>query len=214
MSAGTDFWTRRKAEVRAEAKAADAVREAERQETELKSLEEKPDEEILAELELPDPDTMNSGDDFGAFMTKAVPDRIRRRALRRLWLSDPLLANVDGLVEYGEDFTDAATVVENLQTVYQVGKGMLRHTSEQSDADIENIALDDDEDRIAEANAQNAGLKLAAEEDGWQDDGIGVCEDSNPDECKPEDDAQPDVLPKAPRMRFRRVTVTRGTEIK
>ena len=38
-----------------------------------------------------------------------------------------MLANVDMLVDYGEDFTDAATVVENLQTTYQVGKGMLEH---------------------------------------------------------------------------------------
>ena len=43
-------------------------------------------------------------------------------ALRRLWKVNPVLANVDGLVEYGEDFTDSATVVENLQTTYQVGK--------------------------------------------------------------------------------------------
>jgi hypothetical protein len=59
-----------------------------------------------------------------------VPERIRRRALRRLWLSNPVLANLDTLVEYGEDYTDAATVVENLSTAYQVGKGMTRHVLE------------------------------------------------------------------------------------
>ena len=63
-------------------------------------------------------------------MAKAVPDRIRRRALRRLWLSNPALANLDGLLDYGEDFTDSATVVENIQTAYQVGKGMLKHVEE------------------------------------------------------------------------------------
>ena len=34
------------------------------------------------------------------------------------------------LVDYGEDFTDSATVIENLQTTYQVGKGMLKHVEE------------------------------------------------------------------------------------
>lgn len=93
-------------------------------------LEEKMDEEVLEDLGLPDPDALQPGDDFSAFMAKAVPDRIRRRALRRLWLSNPALANLDGLLDYGEDFTDSATVVENLQTAYQVGKGMLKHVEE------------------------------------------------------------------------------------
>ena len=70
------------------------------------------------------------GDDFTVFMSKAVPDRIRRRALRTLWRSNPVLANVDMLVDYGEDFTDSAMVVENMQTAYQVGKGMLKHIQE------------------------------------------------------------------------------------
>jgi hypothetical protein len=34
------------------------------------------------------------------------------------------------LVDYGEDFTDSAMVVENMQTAYQVGKGMLKHVQE------------------------------------------------------------------------------------
>jgi hypothetical protein len=70
------------------------------------------------------------GDDFSVFMSKTVPDRIRRRALRILWRSNPVLANVDMLVDYGEDFTDAAMAVENIQTAYQVGKGMLKHVQE------------------------------------------------------------------------------------
>ena len=70
------------------------------------------------------------GDDFSVFMSKAVPDRIRRRALRTLWRSNPVLANVDMLVDYGDDFTDAAMAVENIQTAYQVGKGMLKHVQE------------------------------------------------------------------------------------
>ncbi|WP_425092996.1 DUF3306 domain-containing protein [Tropicimonas sp. S265A] len=126
----SDFWSRRKARVeqeveddrRADEAAARAAREAE--------LEEKSDAEILADLDLPDPDTLEKGDDFSVFMKQVVPERIRRRALRKLWLSNPVLANLDALVEYGEDYTDAATVVENLSTTYQVGKGMLAHVQE------------------------------------------------------------------------------------
>ena len=60
-------------------------------------------------------------------MGKLVPGRLRARALRRLWGTNPVLANLDALVEYGEDYTDAATVVENMATTYEVGRGMLRH---------------------------------------------------------------------------------------
>ena len=124
---GGDFWARRKAsveaEVAAEARAGDVALAAQR----AAELSDKGDAEILAELQLPDPDSLGEGDDFTVFLTEAIPARIRTRALRRLWLSNPVLANVDGLVDYGEDFTDAATVVENLQTAYQVGKGMQAH---------------------------------------------------------------------------------------
>lgn len=85
--------------------------------------EERTDEEILEALGLPDPDGLKPGDDFSAFMAKTVPARLRSRALRKLWISNPVLANLDELVDYGEDFTDAATVIENLATGYQVGKG-------------------------------------------------------------------------------------------
>ncbi|MEX0343639.1 MAG: DUF3306 domain-containing protein [Rhizobiaceae bacterium] len=137
MTSATDFWSKRKAGVRAEAEAELAVAEDTQREAELQELETKTDGEILEELNLPDPDELQLGDDFKAFMGKAVPERIRRRALRKLWLSNPALANLDGLIEYGEDYTDGATVVENLQTAYQVGKGMLKHIEALADVDDE-----------------------------------------------------------------------------
>ena len=97
------------------------------------ALAEKSDEEILQELGLPDPDSLEDGDDFKRFMASAVPQRLRNRALRKLWLTNPVLANLDELVDYGEDYTDAATVVENLQTAYQVGKGWLKDKIEDAE---------------------------------------------------------------------------------
>ena len=130
MSDEQDFWARRKAKVEAETLAEQAAVEQLVLAEQHAVLEEKTDAELLEELDLPDPDTLVMGDDFSVFMSKAVPDRIRRRALRILWRSNPVLANVDMLVDYGEDFTDAAMAVENIQTTYQVGKGMLKHVQE------------------------------------------------------------------------------------
>ncbi len=126
MTQARDFWSKRKAAVEAEAKADEAA-VATRPDDEGQKPDERSDTEILADLNLPDPDSLQMGDDVTGFMTKAVPDRLRRRALRRLWRLNPVLANVDGLVDYGEDYTDAACVIDNLQTAYQVGKGMLAH---------------------------------------------------------------------------------------
>lgn len=137
MTQPRDFWSRRKAAVQAETEAEAIAAEHQTLAAQQAELEEKSDAEILAEFNLPDPDQLQAGDDVSGFMAKAVPDRLRRRALRRLWRLNPVLANVDGLVDYGEDYTDAACVIENLQTAYQVGKGMLAH--------IEALAAEKDE---------------------------------------------------------------------
>ncbi|WP_212525509.1 DUF3306 domain-containing protein [Actibacterium sp. MT2.3-13A] len=126
-----DFWSRRRAAVRAEEEAeAETLRAAEQalaEEERARAEAEKTDAELLEELGLPDPDTLRPGDDFAAFMQRAVPERLRRRALRKLWTSNPVLANLDGLVDHGEDFTDAATVTPDLRTAYEVGRGMYEH---------------------------------------------------------------------------------------
>ena len=146
---GTDFWSRRKAGVETEEKIALQIKDAEETAALQAEQAEKTDEELLLELDLPNPDDMKMGDDFSAFMSKAVPDRLRRRALRRLWLANPALANLDGLLDYGEDFTDSATVIENLQTAYQVGKGMTEHVLEM----------------VRQAEAEAAQQRAAAEAD-------------------------------------------------
>jgi hypothetical protein len=63
--------------------------------------------------------------DYGRFMGKGVPDSIRNRALRKLWVSDPVLANIDGLDDYCEDFSDAVWATSEIKTAWQVGRGFM-----------------------------------------------------------------------------------------
>lgn len=146
-----DFWSRRRAAVEAEAAQGErALKEAEAAERDAEAAE-RSDEELLAELDLPDPDTLGPGDDFKAFLSEAVPARLKTRALRRLWMTNPVLANLDGLLDYGEDFTDAAMAVENIQTAYQVGKGMTAHVEELArQAELEAAAARATEEQPAE----------------------------------------------------------------
>ncbi|MDJ0607931.1 MAG: DUF3306 domain-containing protein [Kiloniellales bacterium] len=83
------------------------------------------DAEVEALVEsLPDIDSLTGESDFTVFLQKGVPEELKQRALRRLWRLNPVFANLDGLNDYDEDFTDAALVVKNLKTLYEVGKGM------------------------------------------------------------------------------------------
>lgn len=70
-------------------------------------------------------DNLNYASDYTQFMKKSVPEAVRRRALRQLWGSNPILANIDGLNDYDEDFTDAALAVKVLSSNYKPGTGYL-----------------------------------------------------------------------------------------
>ena len=187
---GRDFWSRRKQAVEAEKRADLETREDGKADEARRALEEKPDEEVLAELDLPDPDSLKQGDDFSAFMAKAVPERLRRRALRRLWLSNPVLANLDELLDYGEDFTDAATVIADMQSVYRVGKGMVR------DEDLAEAAGDATEPEAEPAEEEDA-------DDPDEPETASAPEEDAPEPGDPEPDEDAPPEPPARRhMRF------------
>ncbi|WP_164661121.1 DUF3306 domain-containing protein [Tropicibacter sp. Alg240-R139] len=192
MTQARDFWSKRKAAVQAETEADESALALQQEDTEME-VDERSDAEILADLNLPDPDGLQMGDDVSGFMAKAVPDRLRRRALRRLWRLNPVLANVDGLVDYGEDYTDAACVIENLQTTYQVGKGMLAHVEALAKADEvpeENTTAEDLADDISASlpDQDEATPPAALTEDAHASDAgdevtpSGVGEEPAPDE--------------------------------
>ena len=123
-------WSRRKAAVVAEAVAEERAAEDAVIAEQHESLAEKTEVEVLEELGLPDPDAMVQGDDFKAFLSKAVPAHLRKRALRTLWRSNPVLACVDGLNDYDDDYLAGSFGQGPISTTYQVGKGMLSHLLE------------------------------------------------------------------------------------
>ncbi len=141
MTDTAPFWNRRRAALRAEAEAEAAAQQAALEAEQQQALAEKTDEEILTDLGLPDPDTLSKGDDFAAFMAKAVPEHIRKRALRKLWRSNPVLACVDGLNDYDDDYLGGSFGNAPVQTSYQVGKGLLAHVLEI--ARVDDVAAED-----------------------------------------------------------------------
>ena len=204
MTQSTDFWSARRARVAEEEEALREV-ESEKAQAQLnEAQEEKSDEEILLEHNLPDPDNLTADDNVAGFMAKSVPERLRRRALRRFWRLNPILANVDGLVDYGENYTDAATVVENLMSTYQVGKGMLAHVEYL--AELAKKKEDEAEQELAEAEESLEeetpnDMSLTASEDEISDQ---VCHEDQfitPEAVKEDNIAEAPLKPR--RMRFR-----------
>ncbi len=89
---------------------------------------------MLEKYELPDPEDLADESDLTQFLGGDLPERLRQMALRRLWRLNPLFGHVCDMVEYGEDYTDAATVMEGMQTAYQVGKGYKKKAHDAEEA--------------------------------------------------------------------------------
>ena len=109
------------------------------------------DEELLEKFKLPNPDKIKKEKGLDVFFKDGVPDRLRQIALRRVWKLNPIIRFADAEInDYHEDFTDAATVIEGMQTAYQVGKGYLTEMLENKDEEslpetneIEKLVSDD-----------------------------------------------------------------------
>ena len=93
------------------------------------------DDELLEKYELPDPNDITEEAGLDRFFDGKTPERLRQMALRRLWRINPFFGIVDDMVEYGEDYTDAATVIDGMQTAYQAGKGYLKKAISPEEAD-------------------------------------------------------------------------------
>ncbi len=74
---------------------------------------------------LPEIETLTAESDYTPFMGRDVPDTLRNVALRKLWRSDPVFANLDGLNDYDENFRTMG-LGKVVATAYRIGRGMIR----------------------------------------------------------------------------------------
>ena len=166
-------WAARKAQIAkgelvADEKPAPTVKEV--NEGELDNGEEAKlsDQELLEKYELPDPEVLADESDLTQFLDGDLPERLRQMALRRLWRLNPLFGHVCDMVEYGEDYTDAATVMEGMQTAYQVGKGYekkVKEIAEVADNEIADSEAADSENLDTEASdSETPGAEAADSE--------------------------------------------------
>ncbi|MGE0845484.1 MAG: DUF3306 domain-containing protein [Flavobacteriaceae bacterium] len=101
------------------------------------ALAEEPDaggdeERMLTEADLPDIESLDYGSDFSAFLQKNVPIHLHKMAMRKLWLSDPVIANLDGLNDYDLDYT----LNEAMELAAQSAEDLARGTKRKNISDL------------------------------------------------------------------------------
>ncbi len=160
-------WSQRKREINeggeGEAKPVDDAAQAElrtgateapaEEQVPVETEEERANREAAEAIEI---ESLTYESDFSVFLKTGVPELLRKQAMRKLWSSSPVLANLDGLNDYDEDFADPALNV--FRSNWQVGRGFL--TEEDRKPKSERVAEGEkavDEDRDETAEEQDSG---------------------------------------------------------
>lgn len=73
-----------------------------------------------------DLETLDKDSDLSLFLRDGVPDLLRKAALQKVWRSNPIFANLDELVDYGEDFGRKELIMETFTSAWQAGRGYLK----------------------------------------------------------------------------------------
>jgi hypothetical protein len=135
------------------------------------------DDELLEKFKLPNPEKIKKEKGLDVFFKKGVPDRLRQIALRRVWKLNPIIRFADAEInDYHEDFTDAATVVEGMQTAYQVGKGYLSEILESQDDEDEQDENVKEEIKKEKLVKTKVSKKINSKEKIKKDDNVDIVE--------------------------------------
>lgn len=134
--------------------------EANLKKTEQEEAEEKEMAENRAIAEAIDLETLDYESDFQPFMKKGVPEALKNLAMRKLWTSNPILANVDGLNDYDENFADPALNV--FKSDWKVGRGFLTEEDDEKER-LRKLALKEEQEK-EEENASHIEDEMTQEE--------------------------------------------------
>lgn len=117
-------WSERKLAVVKEVEEFEAEGETEEDAEATAALAAEHEENRLA-AEAVDLETLDEDTDFSVFMKDGVPELLKKSAMAVLWRTNPIFANVDGLVDYDDDFGSPDLIMKTFKSAYQVGKGYL-----------------------------------------------------------------------------------------
>ena len=154
-------WSRRKL---------DSAAESERM-TETPVVADEQDEEMQARLaanreaaEAVDLSKLNEDSDISVFMKEGVPELLKRQALAALWRSSPVFSNVDGLVDYDDDFGSPDLILKTFESAYQAGRGYLKEIVGEEEGAVQETAGEASEP-VQETPVENASGQVDQPDD-------------------------------------------------
>lgn len=83
-------------------------------------LEMQENQQAAEEVDL---ETLEYSSDYSVFMKRGVSDAVKNAAMQKLWRSNPMLAVLDGLNDYDEDFGDPKLNI--YKSIWKVKSGFL-----------------------------------------------------------------------------------------
>ncbi len=164
-------WSRRKRGLEAEPAPDDAIRpEADENAGADEPDTPAEDPELVANREAAeavDLETLTYESDFTIFMKRGVPSALKNAALQKLWRSNPVLAVVDGLNDYDEDFRIAEGIAGQFQSAWKVGKGYADKAEEvTAEMEAKSAQLAEAREKMAAASSKQPEVEQAARPDG------------------------------------------------
>lgn len=188
----------------AEQAAEDAAHEA----AEAARLEEEEANRLAAEAV--DLDAAHYGDDFSVFLKRGVPQLLRRRALRQFFGSDPLLANLDGLNDYDEDYNNPAHRV--YKSAWDAVKGYAEKAQELTEGVAPRDPVEGPGAEAAPEPVPEPEDEVVAASDPASDPAPDPAPEAVDEAPEPRADAVPETEPDAPEAP-RRVSLRRRLEV-
>lgn len=153
------------------------------------------------------------GFDFSIFMKRGVPDVLRKKALKKFFNSTPVLANLDGLNDYDEDFNNPLHMV--YKSSWDVGRGFLteaekvlqqatgRLTRDEPLPDVASPEVPEELEAKAAETSVPAGDEASAEADAATNADDPQAEEAQPLDAQPEPETAEVESPQHKRVSIR-----------
>ncbi|GLP97549.1 DUF3306 domain-containing protein [Paraferrimonas sedimenticola] len=139
-------WSKRRELVEQEEQELEQAKAAEEAAAEAQSEQAETPEEAEGAVELPDPDSIEEGGSFAAFMGADVDQETRNQALRKLW-QQPQYQEIDNMAEYALDYSNQPllSAEESLELVEKVYRHVVKDEEPEEEmlADAEGEASDE-----------------------------------------------------------------------
>ena len=115
---------------------------------------------------LPAIESLTANSDFSAFMRPEVPEELRRQALRRLWLADPILSAPEKLDMHMLDYNAVPTFPEGYAKAMQAARQVVEAVKKVVGADTPAAATQTDHPvSVADAASKSGSGPAAGEAD-------------------------------------------------